>query len=89
MLSAGSEVNDALLLCQSSREKSGLRLQQIAANEKAYANSTELMNNGDVTYLEVLITQSTLLQSRLLQVSDWLEGVQGEINLYKALGGGV
>lgn len=89
LLVAGSEVNNALVQCQKSAEKLELRQKQVNANESALTNSTELMKYSSTTYLEVLIAQSTLLQSRLMYVSDWYEGVQGQIDLYKALGGGI
>lgn len=89
LLVAGTEVNDALTLCQSSAEKLNFRVRQIEANEKALANSEEIMRHSSGTYLDVLINQNALLMSQLVQVADWFEGVQGQINLYKALGGGV
>lgn len=89
LLVAGNEVNDALTYCQNSALKKELRQKQVEANEMAFVNSTELMKHSSTTYLEVLIAQNSLLQSKLMQVSDWMEGVQGQINLYKALGGGV
>lgn len=89
LLNAGVEVNDALISCQNSKEKISLREKQVEANEKALNNSTELMKHSSTTYLEVLYAENAYLQSRLMQVADWFEGVQGEISLYKALGGGV
>lgn len=89
LLVAGAEVNDALTLCQSSTAKLSLRKLQIESNSKALANSEELMKHSSGTYLEVLIAQNGLLMSQLVLVADWFEGVQGQINLYKALGGGV
>lgn len=89
LLNAGVEVNDALTQCQNSQEKLLFRESQVKANEDAVVNSVELMQNSSNTYLEVLIAQNSLLQSRLSQISDWFEGVQGTINLYKALGGGI
>lgn len=89
LLTAGNEVNSALIACQNSEEKIALRNNQIDANEKALENSKELMKHSSTTYLEVLTAQSSLLQSELTQVSDWFEGVQGTIDLYKALGGGI
>jgi len=47
------------------------------------------MSHSEATYLEVLTAQQSLLSARLLQVSDRFEGIQGVINLYRALGGGV
>lgn len=89
ILVAGTEVNDALTACQNSAEKRILRERQVEANELAMQNSRELMKHSSTTYLEVLIAQNSLLQSKLVQVSDWFEGVQGGISLYKALGGGI
>lgn len=87
--SVNQEVSDALLLCQTSSEKLTLRQKQVQANETALENNIDLMKHSSNTYLEILIAQSTLLQSKLMCISDWYEGIQGQINLYKALGGGV
>lgn len=89
LLVAGTEVNDALTLCQNSARKQDLRKLQVESNKKALFNSEELMKHSSGTYLEVLIAQQAMLMSQLVQVSDWFEGVQGRINLYKALGGGI
>lgn len=88
LLRAAVEVNDALISCQNSADKQKVRAQQVQANEKALSNNMELMKYSSTTYLEVLYAENALLQSKLMQVSDWFEGVQGEISLYKALGGG-
>lgn len=89
LLKAGNEVNDALIQCQTSEEKEELRNQQVESLRKAVDITQELMNSGTAIYLEVLVAQNTLLQARLFQVSDWFEYMQGKIDLYKALGGGV
>lgn len=89
LLTAGNEVNDALAMCQNSLEKKVLRMKQVEADELAYKNSMELMQHSSATYLDVLITQRMLLQSQLNQISDWFEGIQGRVSLYKALGGGI
>ncbi|WP_304245862.1 TolC family protein [Parabacteroides gordonii] len=88
LLVAGSEVNDALIACQSSMEKITMRQQQLESSLKAYENSQDLMQHSSRTYLEVLVAQSASLQSQLMLVADCFEGIQGQINLYKALGGG-
>lgn len=89
LLNAGNEVNDALIQCQTSSEKERLRELQVKSLQQAVEMTQELMNNGTGIYLEVLITQNTLLRARLLQVSEWFEYTQGKVNLYKTLGGGV
>ena len=87
LLVAGAELSDALTACQLSRERLKLRQQEVAAAERAYEASKDLMQNSSSTYLEVLTAQKTLLQSRLALASDRFDQTQGKINLFKALGG--
>lgn len=89
LLEAGSEVNTALAQCRSARSKTDLRIRQIKNLENAVYSTRQLMSHSEATYLEVLTAQQSLLSARLLQVSDRFEGIQGVINLYRALGGGV
>ena len=89
LLEAGSEVNTALAQCRSARSKTNLRIRQIENLENAVYSTRQLMSHSEATYLEVLTAQQSLLSARLLQVSDRFEGIQGVINLYRALGGGV
>ena len=55
--------------------------------ERAYEVSKDVMQNSSATYLEVLTAQQSLLQSRLSLTTDHFDLIQGEINLFKALGG--
>ena len=87
LLVAGAELIDALTACQLSSERLALRQQEVAAAERAYEVSKDVMQNSSSTYLEVLTAQQSLLQSRLSLVSDRFDLVQGKINLFKALGG--
>lgn len=89
LLVAGSELSDALSACQLSRERLNLRHQEAKEAERAYEVSKEVMKNSSNTYLEVLTAQSTLIQSRLNIITDWLDYIQGKINLFKALGGNI
>ena len=89
LLVAGTELSDALTACQLSSERLALRQQEVAAAEKAYEVSKDVMQNSSSTYLEVLTAQQTLLQSRLTLSSDRFDLIQGKINLFKALGGKV
>ncbi|MBR2031449.1 MAG: TolC family protein [Alistipes sp.] len=89
LLEAGNEVNTALSQCRSARSKTDLRIRQIDNLEKAVYSTRQLMSHSEATYLEVLTAQQSLLSARLLQISDRFEGIQGVINLYRALGGGV
>lgn len=89
LLEAGSEVNTALAQCQSARNKTSLRIRQIETLESSVYSTRQLMSHAEATYLEVLTAQQALLSARLQQVTDRFEGIQGVINLYRALGGGV
>ena len=88
LLNAGSEVNDALVACQTSKAKTLLFEKQIQSLEKALESTSLLMDHGTTTYLEVLTARQTLLQAQLTEVSDKYEEIQGVIGLYHALGGG-
>lgn len=87
LLVAGTELRDALAACTISSERIALREQEVEAAAKACEASEALMQNGSATYLEVLSAQSAFLQSRLSLAADRMDLIQGQINLYKALGG--
>jgi NodT family efflux transporter outer membrane factor (OMF) lipoprotein len=87
LLVAGAELSDALTTCQLSQERLQLRTEEVAVAQRAYEVSQVLMQNSSNTYLEVLTAQSALLQSRLSQATDMFDYIQGQINLFKALGG--
>ncbi len=87
LLVAGTELSDALTACRLSSERLTLRQQEVAAAERAYEVSKDVMQNSSSTYLEVLTAQQSLLQSRLTLTTDRFDLIQGRINLFKALGG--
>ena len=89
LLVAGTELSDALTACRLSSERLTLRQQEVAAAERAYEVSKEVMQNSSTTYLEVLTAQQSLLQSRLSLTTDRFNLIQGQINLFKALGGNI
>ena len=89
LLTAGNEVNDAINKCQTAREKRDIRTKQIAALESAVNSTRQLMSHSESTYLEGLTAQQKLLSAQLAQVNDKFDEIQGVINLYRALGGGV
>jgi len=87
LLTAGTELADALAACKASLERIQIREQQIESAQQAYEVSMALMQNGLATYLEVLTAQNALLESRLALIEDKLDLVQGQINLFMAVGG--
>lgn len=88
LLNAGSEVNDALVACQTSKAKTLLFEKQIQSLEKALESTSLLMEHGTTTYLEVLTARQSLLSAQLSQTANRLTEIQSVINLYQALGGG-
>ena len=88
LLNAGSEVNDALVAYQTSREKTILFDKQIVSLEKALKSTSLLMEHGTSTYLEVLTARQSLLSAQLSQTANRFSKIQSVVNLYHALGGG-
>lgn len=88
LLNAGSEVNDYLTACQTSRDKTVLYRQQIESLQKALKSTTLLMEYGTTNYLEVVTARQTLLSAQLNQTANHFAEIQSIINLYEALGGG-
>lgn len=89
LLDAGAEVNNALKKLQASKERYDIDLKQIATLRAAVWNTQLLMKYGSASYLEVLTAQQNLLKAELAESTDRFSEVQGMINLYYALGGGV
>ncbi|MCR5455839.1 MAG: TolC family protein, partial [Bacteroidales bacterium] len=89
LLTAGTELNDALAACMLSKQRLDLRREETDATKQAYEISKEIMKNGSSTYLEVLTAQSSWIQSQLNLTSEWYNYMQGKINIYKALGGSI
>jgi len=88
VLSAGSEVSNALVLYNSSDEKSKLEQKQIESLTKNVEYTKDLFKMGNSTYLEVITAQQSLLNAELAKVADDFNKMQAVVNLYYALGGG-
>ena len=88
VLAAGSEVSNALVLYNSSDEKSKLEQKQIESLTKNVQYTKDLFSMGGSTYLEVITAQQSLLNAELAKVQDDFYKMQAVVNLYYALGGG-
>lgn len=88
VLKAGSEVSNAMVLYNSSAEKSVVEAKQIEVLKQNVIDTKELMASAGSTYLEVITAQSSLLNVELSKVSDDFYKMQAVVNLYYALGGG-
>lgn len=88
ILSAGSEVSNALVLYNSSAEKSAIEEKQVEVLKKNVEDTKRLMAEAGSTYLEVITAQSSLLNVELSKVADDFYKMQAVVQLYYALGGG-
>ena len=88
ILTAGSEVSNALVLYNASAQKSAIETKQIAVLKQNVEDTRDLMASSGSTYLEVITAQSSLLNTELSKVSDDFSKMQAVVNLYYALGGG-
>ncbi len=87
ILSAGSEVSNALVVYNSAEEKSRLEAKRIATLKQNVEDTKQLLNQSSSTYLEVITAQQSLLNAELAQVTDDFNKMQAVVNLYQALGG--
>lgn len=89
ILTAGSEVSNALFAYQAAADKETSRTKQIASLEKAVEYTKELLKYSSATnYTDVLTSEQSLLNAQLSGVNDKLQKLQAVVNLYRALGGG-
>lgn len=88
ILSAGSEVSNALVAYNSSTEKSQLEEKQIEVLKKNVEHTQMLFKQSSSTYLEVITAQQQLLNAEISKVQDDFSKMQAVVNLYYALGGG-
>ncbi len=88
LLTAGSEVSDALSRYQNTTQRIEARQNQLDALDAAVAESRELLRYGEANYLQVLTAQQEYLAAQLDNVNDRLERLQAGVALYRALGGG-
>lgn len=88
VLKAGNEVSNALVLYNTSDERSRLEEKQVVALRKTVDDTKELFSSSNVNYLEVITAQTNLLNAELSKVADDFYKMQAVVNLYQALGGG-
>ncbi|MBQ6653041.1 MAG: efflux transporter outer membrane subunit [Prevotella sp.] len=90
ILTAGSEVSNALVQYQAADEKGSIEARQIEVLKQNVADIKTLMTRASgTTYLEVIQAQSSLLNAQISKITDDFNKMQAVVNLYQALGGGV
>lgn len=89
LLDAGKEVNDALVQWQTARKQIAIGEQRIAVLQEAVRKTELLMLHSPTNYLEVLTAQQSLLDAQQTQSQNRFDEIQGVINVYHAVGGGI
>lgn len=88
LLNASREVIDALYNYQASEQKLEVQEKELKAYQNAYEYSQDLLNNGLVTYLDVLTAQERTLGTQLTMINTKLTKLTSMVELYRSLGGG-
>jgi NodT family efflux transporter outer membrane factor (OMF) lipoprotein len=88
LLNAVGEVSNALVQVDKTGEQEKIAAGRVAALRKAAGNSRLLFNSGMATYLEVIATDSSLLQSELDLADVQRRRLSAIADLYRAVGGG-
>ncbi len=89
LLDAGKEVNDALTAWQTARQQVEIAGSQITVLREAVRKTELLMRHSPTNYLEVLTAQQSLLAAEQAEAQARFAEIQGVIDLYHALGGGM
>lgn len=90
LMSAASEVSNALTVYEKSREKAGYLDHQVEDLAKAVDMTQDLFkySTGDVDYLQVITAQQGLLSAQISRIACTQAGNLAVINLYQSMGGG-
>ncbi|MDR4954996.1 TolC family protein [Chryseobacterium sp. ES2] len=89
VMNAVGEVSDAMAKSKGSSERLHLLEQRTAILDKGINDALKLYKSGMATYLEVITAQNNKLQNDLEAINVTLEKLNAEVDLYRALGGGV
>ncbi|MET3034718.1 efflux transporter outer membrane subunit [Chryseobacterium sp. NRRL B-14859] len=89
VMTAVGEVSDAMAKSKGSSERLQLLDQRTAILDKGINDALKLYKSGMATYLEVITAQNNKLQNDLEVINVSLERLNAEVDLYRALGGGV
>ena len=89
LLTAGSEVSNALFTYYAEVKKFEYRKNEVEALRTAEANSEELLKNGYANYLDLLTARESALSAELNVIDSKLQQLVAVVDLYKALGGGL
>lgn len=88
VVTAGNEVNTAMVQVKSAQELRTLIDNQVKAMETAYDANRKLYASSAANYLNVITAHNNLLQAQMTQISNRMDAIRATVKLYQALGGG-
>ena len=88
VLTAIKEVEDSLVAAAKERERIAYINKLVENNKKAFDLSSTLYSEGEIEFLDLLVSQRSMLQSEQSQISSRQLFISHIISLYKSLGGG-
>ncbi len=88
VVSAGNEVNTAMLKVRSAEELRVMIDNQVAAQQTAYDATRKLFADSPANYLNVITAHNNLIQAQMTQIGNRMECISATVELYLALGGG-
>lgn len=89
VISAGNEVNTAMLKVRSAEELRVMIDNEVKAQQTAYDATRKLFVESPANYLNVITAHNNLIQAQMSQISNRMESINATVELYLALGGGV
>jgi outer membrane protein TolC len=88
IVSAGNEVNTAMVELKGAEDQKDLIAQQVISLEKALDATRKLYALSSTNYLNVITAQNSLLSAQMSQIKNRMDAINATIDLYQALGGG-
>ncbi len=88
VISAGNEVNTAMLKVRSAEELRVMIDNQVNAQQTAYDATCKLFADSPANYLNVITAHNNLIQAQMTQIGNRMESINATVELYLALGGG-
>ncbi len=88
VISAGNEVNTAMVELNTAQELKDLYANQVASLEVALDATQKLYANSSTNYLNVITAQNSLISAQMDYIANRMDAISATIELYEALGGG-
>lgn len=88
VVTAGNEVNTAMVMVRSAEENRQYIDNQVKALETAYEATRKLFAGSSANYLNVITAHNNLMQAQMTQIGNRMESISATVELYLALGGG-